>query len=181
MKAFLREILITAVLAVVVFITIQATIQTFVVVGSSMEPSFWNGQRLIVSKAAYAFHQPEMGDVIVFQPPNGQHEDYIKRIIGLPGDTIEIKGGAVYVNGAKLSEPYIKDAPNYTLPHQKVLENSYFVLGDNRDNSNDSHNGWMVPRKNIVGKAWLSIWPPGEWGLAPNYPQKQLVASATLK
>ncbi len=178
MKAFLREILITAVLAVVVFITIQATIQTFVVVGSSMEPSFWNGQRLIVNKAAYAFHQPEMGDVIVFQPPNGQHEDYIKRIIGLPGDTIEIKGGAVYVNGAKLSEPYIKDAPNYTLPHQKVLENSYFVLGDNRQNSNDSHTGWLVPRENLVGKAWLSIWPVAELGLVRDYhPQNQTAAS----
>ncbi len=169
MKAFFREILITVLLAVLVFITVQATIQTFVVVGSSMEPSLWNGQRLIVSKIAYAFHSPEMGEVIVFQPPNVQREDYIKRIIGLPGDTVEVKNGAVFVNDAMLYEPYIKDSPNYTLPPQKVPENRYFVLGDNRDNSNDSHNGWMVPRQNIVGKAWLSIWPPPEWGLVSNH------------
>ena len=78
--------------------------------------------------------------------------------------------GAVYVNGSQLDEPYIKTSPNYTFSQQKILENEYFVLGDNRNNSNDSHNGWTVPRQNIIGKAWLSIWPPSEWRLVPSYP-----------
>jgi len=177
MKTFFRELLITAIVAVVIFFVIQATVQTFVVVGTSMMPGFHDGQRLLVGKAAYTFHEPERGDIVVFQPPNGQPGDYIKRIIGLPGDTVEIKKGTVYVNGSPLDEPYIKNPPNYTLKEEKIDEDSYFVLGDNRDNSNDSHSGWVVPRQNIVGKAWLSIWPPDKWGLAPNYPLLEQLVS----
>ena len=169
MKAFLREILATLILAVVVFILLQTTIQSSVVVGSSMEPSLQQDQRLLVNKAVYAFYEPERGDIIVFHPPSNMRADYVKRIIGLPGDTIEIKDGVVYVNDSPLYEPYIADTPNYTLPKQEVAHNSYFVLGDNRNNSNDSHNGWTVPRQNIIGKAWVSIWRPEWWGLAPNH------------
>lgn len=179
MKAFFREILITAILAVAMFFTIQATIETFVVVGPSMMPSFESGQRLMVNKVVYRLHEPERGDVIVFESPNGQHDDYIKRIIALPGDTVEIKNEAVYVNGSKLNEPYIKDQASYTLGEQKIPENNYFVLGDNRDNSNDSHRGWVVPYENMIGKAWLTIWPYRIWGLVPEYPlQEQLASSA---
>lgn len=169
MKAFFREILITAVLALVLFLIIQATVQSFVVVGISMEPSFYDGQRLLVSKVTYYFGEPKRGDVIVFQPVGNQREDYIKRIIALPGDTIEVKKGKVYVNGSPLDEPYIKQSPHYTVEKQTVPANSYFVLGDNRNSSNDSHNGWSVPHQNIVGKAWLSIWPPKRWGTIPEY------------
>ena len=176
MKTFFREFLITLILAVVVFFLLQASIQTFVVVGVSMEPSLQDGQRLLVNKAVYYLHEPERGDVIVFQPFNAQRTDYIKRTIALPGDTVEVKKGAVYVNGSQLNEPYIKNPPNYTTEQQKIPGDNYFVLGDNRNNSDDSHNGWVVPRQNIVGKAWLSIWPPDKWGLFPNYSlQEQLV------
>jgi len=142
-----------------------------------MEPNFEEGQRLLINKIVYIFHQPERGDVIIFQPSNSG-ADYIKRIIALPGDTVEIKGGAVYINGSKLDEPYIKDPPNYTFHQKTIPENEYFVLGDNRNNSNDSHTGWTVPDENIIGKAWLSIWPPSEWGLAHNYSFEEQLESS---
>jgi len=178
MKAFFREIAITTVLALIIFFVIKITIGSFIVVGISMEPSFENGQRLLVSKVVYRLHEPERGDVIVFEPVDNKHVDYIKRIIALPGDTVEVKNGAVYVNGSKLNEPYINSSPAYTTKEQEIPANSYFVLGDNRNRSNDSHSGWVVPRQNIVGKAWISMWPPDKLGLVPSYPlEVQLVSS----
>jgi len=165
MRVFLREILGLILLAVVIFLLLQVVFPRFQVVGSSMEPNLHDGQRLLINKAVYFFREPEAGEVVVFQPPNNRRADYIKRIIALPDDVVEVKGGVVYVNGSPLDEPYIKDEPSYTLGLEEIPENSYFVLGDNRNNSNDSHNGWTVPRQNIVGKAWLSIWPPSQWGL----------------
>ncbi len=179
MRTFLREIIGTAVLAVVIFVLLQTVFQTFIVVGSSMEPSFHWTQRLLVNKTVYHFQEPERGDVIVLQPVGNRNVDYIKRIIALPGDTVEIKDEVVYVNDLPLDEPYIKEPPRYTLSQIRIPDDNYFVLGDNRNNSNDSHNGWLVPRDNIVGKAWLSIWPPDEWGLAPNYPLEEQLASPT--
>ncbi len=181
MKNFFREILITIILAVAVFFLLQATVQSFVVIGASMKPSFYTGQRLLVNKAVYYFHEPEWADVIVFEPVGGRGADYIKRIIALPGDTVEVKKEAVYVNGSRLDESYINNAPRYTIKQQKIPENKYFVLGDNRNNSDDSHNGWLVPRQNIVGKAWLSIWPPDEWGLVPHYTLPEQLVSAMSK
>jgi len=169
MKTLLRDVLVTVIVTIIFFLLLQATVQVSVVVGSSMEPSLHDGQRLLVNKAAYFFNEPEGGDIIVFHPPNNPRAaPYIKRVIGLPGNTVEIKGGIVYVNDSPRDEPYTKP-PNYTFPQKKIPEDNYFVLGDNRNNSNDSHNDWTVPRQNIIGKAWLSIWPPREWGLAPKY------------
>ncbi len=173
MRTFLREILGTALLAVAIFLVLHVTVQSFIVVGSSMKPSLHDGQRLLISKATYFFHEPEQGDMIVFRLPTDPQTDYIKRIIASPGDTVEIKMGTVYVNGSPLAEPYIKDKPDYQLPLKKIPENNYFVLGDNRNNSNDSHNGWTVPRQNVIGKSWLSIWPPRDWGLVTHYPSGQ--------
>jgi signal peptidase I len=170
MRSFLREAVITIVLALIIFFAARATIQTFVVVMTSMEPNFHEGQRLVVNKAIYIFGEPERGDVIIFKAPSGRQEDFIKRVIGLPGDTIEVRDKAVYVNDVKLDEPYVSSPPTYTLGKQKVPEDSYFVLGDNRNHSNDSHNGWTVPHDNIIGKAWLSTWPPDDWGTVPYYP-----------
>lgn len=181
MRGFLREALIIIIVAIVVFVVSRTAIQSFVVIGSSMEPSFEEGQRLLINKAIYHFREPQRGEVIVFHPPTSQQTDYIKRIIALPGDTVEIKEGAVYVNGSELYEPYIEDPPGYTFDEKEIPANNYFVLGDNRNNSNDSHNDWTVKRKDIIGKAWLSIWPPREWGFAPNYPlQEQLISSKLL-
>lgn len=177
MKSLFREVLITLFVAVVVFFVLQTTIQSSVVVGGSMEPSFRDGQRLLINKAVYHFREPTRGDVIIFHPPYEYGRDYIKRVIGLPGDIVEIRLGTVYVNGHKLQEPYIKALPAYTLQPYKVKEDSYFVLGDNRNNSNDSHNGWIVPRQNVVGKAWLSIWPPDEWSLIADYQLQEQVGA----
>jgi len=179
MKAILREIALTLILAIVIFFLLQTTVQSFIIVGSSMQPNFQEGERLLINKVVYKFRQPERGEVIIFHLPSGQQADYIKRVIGLPGDSIEVKDGAVYVNGSKLDEPYIRDSPRYTFHLLVVLDNEYFVLGDNRNNSNDSHNGWTVPRKNIIGKAWLLIWPPGEWRLVPHYSLEGQLASPT--
>jgi signal peptidase I len=165
----IRDIIITVILAVFIFFAIRFTIQSAIVVGYSMEPSFNDGERLIVGKVAYSFQSPQRGDVIILRPPNNLEEDYIKRIIGLPGDTAEVKNGAVYINGVRLNEPYIKAAPTYTMAPLVVPDGNYFVMGDNRNHSNDSHTGWTVPREDIIGKAWLAIWPPGSWGWAPNY------------
>ncbi len=181
MKAFFHEILITLVLALIIFFGVQSTVQTFVVVYTSMEPNFHEGQRLLVNKAMYFFGQPARGDVVIFAAPGRRSGDFIKRIVGLPGDTVEVKTGAVYVNGTKLYEPYIKDAPRYTLAPQKIPDGNYFVLGDNRNNSDDSHAGYLVPRQNIIGKAWVSTWPPNQWGIVLNYPLGEQLASAMTK
>jgi len=179
MKTFFREFLGTIILAAIIFFVLQATVQSFIVVGISMEPSFHGGQRLLVNKAVYYLHEPERGDVIVFQPPENKQEDYIKRVIALPGDTVEVKDKKVYVNGSPLNETYIKASPSYTAKEQKVPANSYFVLGDNRNNSNDSHNGWFAPRQNIVGKVWISLWPSGKLGFVLDYHLLNSVVSAS--
>ena len=170
MKAFIRDTLITILLTVVVFFAVQNTIQVSIVNGSSMEPDLHSGQRLIVNKVAYYLGDPQRGDIIIFRPPPSPlSTPYIKRIVGLPGETVEVKTGAVYINGAPLTEPYIKERANYSRPPEKIAADNYFVLGDNRNNTNDSHIWGPVPRENIIGKASLSIWPPEQWGLAPNY------------
>jgi signal peptidase I len=169
MRTILRDILITVILALAIFLLLQFTVQNFIVVGASMQPNFQDGERVVISKLAYNFGEPERGDVIVFHPPNNQDEDYIKRVIALPGEMVAVNDGVVYIDDQPLDEPYIKDLPAYALSEQRVPSNEYFVLGDNRNNSNDSHNGWTVPQQNIIGKVWLTIWPPEEWGVVPSY------------
>ena len=177
MKAFLREILLTILLAVAVFFILQSILQTFIVIGISMEPTFQQGQRLLINKVVYKLHQPERGDVIVFKSPQNGQADFIKRLIALPGDKVEIKQGAVYINGTKLGESYINENPSYTLPPTTLKDDEYFVLGDNRNHSNDSHSGWTVPEQNIIGKAWLSIWPPNKWRAIAHHPLSEQLAS----
>ena len=175
MKHLLRDILVPIILAIAIFFILQAIIPSFVVISPSMEPGLQVNQRLLVNKVVYNFHEPERGDIITFYP-NGDREavPFIKRIIGLPGESVEIKQGIVYIhkeNGdiLTLEEPYIEKAPSHSFEGATIPEDEYFVLGDNRNNSSDSRTGWTVNRKDIIGKAWLSIWPPQEWGLAPNY------------
>jgi signal peptidase I len=156
-----RQVLAVVLIAVGVFFLSRATVQSSVVVGSSMEPSFEDGQRLLVNKAVYHLREPQRGEVIVFQPPSGHGPDFIKRIIALPGDTIEIKDGEVYLNDQAIDEPYIKAHPLYTMESQEIPEGEYFVLGDNRNNSNDSHSWGTLSREKIIGKVWISVWPPG--------------------
>ena len=171
MRTFLREILGILVLVAVILFLLQTIIQwpLPVVVYSCMEPNFHEGDRLLVNRAVYYFREPERGDVITLHPPFNNKTIYIKRIIALPGDTVEVKMGAVYVNGSKLYEPYIKEPPTYTFHQKKIPENEYFVLGDNRNAANDSHTGWTLPRQNIIGNVWIIVWPPNEWEIIPKY------------
>jgi len=184
LRVFLRDILLIVVAAVVITLLIQTAVQKSSVIGYCMEPGLQNGQQLLINKVVYYFHEPERGDVIILHPPppySPKTTPFIKRIIALPGDTIEVKNGAVYINGSELDEPYIKEPPTYNFQQKKIPENEYFVLGDNRNNASDSHIGWTVPRQNIIGKAWLSIWPPGEWGLVQNYPLNEQLENSGSK
>ena len=174
MKAFLREILGTLILAIIVFFLLRVTVQSSVVLYSSMEPTLQEGQWILVNKVTYHFRQPQRGDVIIFPNPNNPDENYIKRIIGLPGETLEMKEGMVYIQKEDgtfltLDEPYIQQISDPSFEGDIIPEDEYFVLGDNRNNSIDSRQGWTVERKSVMGKAWLSIWPPSKWGLVSNY------------
>ena len=172
MKDFSRDTLVILILAIAIFFLKQVTIPTTVSRYSCMEPGLEPEQRVLVNKVAYYFGEPERGDVIIFDPPFESEEPFIKRIIGLPGESVEIKQGTVYVhkngNTLALDEPYVKQPPTYTLEITRIPEGEYFVLGDNRNNSQDSHTGWTVKRKDIIAKAWLSIWPWDRWGFIAN-------------
>jgi signal peptidase I len=134
-----------------------------------MYPSILPGEYIMVSKASYFFGQPQRGEVVVFHSPRDPQTDLIKRVIAVPNDTIEIKKGTVFVNGIALSESYISEPPKYDVYRQQIIPDHFFVLGDNRNNSSDSHGGWTVPRQYIVGKAWVTYWPPQEWKTVKHY------------
>ena len=170
MGKFIRDIIITIIAALAIFLVLQVTIGSFKVYGTSMLPGIQHGDYIMVSKAAYFFQKPDRGDVIVLRSPRSPGTDLIKRIIGLPGDTVEVKNDKVFVNETPLIEPYIKEQPKYQYPLQQVPQGYYFVLGDNRNNSADSHIGWFLPRENIIGKAWVIYWPPKNWTIAKHYP-----------
>ena len=187
------ELLQTIVLTLAIFLGVRSVVQNFRVEGASMEPTLETGQYLLISKASYfhiegtpldrflptthqgsvdyLFGGPQRGDIVVFRAPTSPDKDFIKRVIGLPGDNVLIKNGTVYVNGQALDESYIHYPATYTYPFdgqpKPIPDGFYFVLGDNRPNSSDSHLGWNVPVDNLVGRAWVSYWPPVAWGLIP--------------
>ena len=177
MKSVIREIAVTLLMALVLFLGIHYTVQNTQVISGSMQPTLAIGERLFISKLAYKFgHIPQRGDIIVFVPPAslGSPLDYIKRVIGLPGEIVEIKDGTVTIvkadgNRVPLNEPYIAEPPGYTYTSPLIPPNNYFVMGDNRNNSGDSHLGYTVPLKDIVGKGWWVTWPFRKFGAAPNY------------
>ena len=124
---------------------------------------------MIVNRLSYRLGNPRQGDIIVFHYPVNPEEEFIKRVIGLPGDQIEVKNGSVYVNGQILEENYLRARTNY-LGTWTVPEGNLFVLGDNRNNSSDSHDWGTVPMEYVVGKAVLVYWPPPAWGLIDHVP-----------
>jgi signal peptidase I len=168
MKIF-RDIIAPVLLGIAVFALFHVTVGSFKVYGSSMLPTIEEGEYIMVSKTAYFFGEPHRGDIIVFDSPQDPRSDLIKRIIGLPGDTVEIRDDKVTVNGTTLAEPYTLEPPHYLMMPEEIPAGHYFVLGDNRNNSSDSHRGWTVPRQNIVGKAWITYWPPYKWRRIPSY------------
>lgn len=188
------EVLQTVLLTLFIFFAVRSVVQNFRVEGSSMDPTLQTGQYLLINKVvylrvdrlplvsllapaaaengpSYVLGGPKRGDIIVFEAPYQSDKDYIKRVIALPGETVRIDRGKVYVDGKPLDEPYVKHLAAYDFPPNGqpivVPPGQYFVLGDNRPNSSDSHLGWFVPADHIVGKAWLSYWPPSQWGIVP--------------
>lgn len=160
----------------VLLLAVHLLIQNFRIDGTSMLPTFSAGEAVIINRTAYlqvapagyVFGGPRRGDVVVFRAPPQPDVDYIKRVIGLPGESILVQHGQVYVNGQALEEPYVEFPANYIFPGDgtpvTVPPGTYFVLGDNRPDSFDSHAGWVVPAQNLVGRAWLRYWPPSAWG-----------------
>ena len=155
---FLLETLQTIVLAVVLYFAIDSVVALVRVENISMEPTLMPGQFILVNKLSSKLNDINRGDIIVFHYPIDPREDYIKRVIGIPGDTIEVRGNMVYVNGNAIKEPYIAAEPSYN-GSWAVPVSELFVLGDNRNQSSDSHAWGFVPWANIVGKALIIYWP----------------------
>lgn len=159
-RSFLREFAELILLVVCIYTAVNLATARAVIEGPSMEPTFYTGQLVIVSRAAFFYGPPTRGDVIVLHNPTNTSEDFIKRVIGLPGETVEIKGGRVYINGKKIEEPYIVQFCESGCDGSWTLTDSqYFVLGDNRPHSFDSHSFGPIAQSLIVGKAWIRYWP----------------------
>lgn len=184
----LGDILQTLVLAIIFFLLIRNVVQNFRIEGISMEPNFHDGQFLFINRWAYCpgvhldvspldFHfsrtrclwQPQRGDVIVFRYPRDPSKDYIKRVIGLPGESVEVRNGEVFINGQALPEPFQPNPGTYSSPATVVPAGQVYVMGDNRNNSSDSHLWGPLPEDDIVGRAWLSYWPPSLWNVVPRW------------
>ena len=184
-----RQIIETLLLAIVIFLLLRLLVQNFRVDGASMQPTLQSGQYLLVNKAIYFnvkpstlrkfipfvnhsnkgrtiyfFHSPHRGEVVVFQFPRDRSRDFIKRIVGLPGETIELRHGVLYIDGRAMEEKYLKEKGDVNMPPQVIPEGQYFLVGDNRTNSSDSRSWGPVPRKNIVGKASFRYWPFSKFG-----------------
>lgn len=165
----LREVVETLLLAGLLFLLINGLTARVRVDGPSMEPSFFDRDRIVVSKVSYFFGEIQRGDVIVFPAPRTPEEDYIKRVIGLPGDRIKIVGGYVYVNDVPLEEPYIKAPPLTTMAEVVVPADTVFVMGDNRNVSSDSRAWGSLPTEDIIGKAVFVYWPFSAMRIVEHY------------
>ena len=190
LRVLVRESFETIILALLVFMVLHLSIQNYKVEGPSMEPTLNQNEYLIVNKLVYlrfdpaevfdalpfydggtdeagryVFHPPVRGEVVVFRSPRDQERDFVKRVIGLPGDTVEIVSGTVYVNGLQLIEPYLDRKDNTTMAPVKVEPGTVFVLGDNRGSSNDSRSWGPVPTENLIGRAWMRFWPLDHLGV----------------
>jgi len=167
--SFLVDILETLVLSVVLFVSINIISARIRVDGDSMIPTLVSGEYVAVNRLSYQLGSPQRGDIIVFHFPRNPKEEYIKRVVGLPGDVVEVMNGSVYVNGQSLAENYLNVKMNYT-GKWEVPADQLFVLGDNRNNSSDSHDWGTVPMDYVVGTAVLVYWPPPAWGLIDHVP-----------
>ncbi len=164
-----RELVETVLLTLVIFFMIRFAVENYRIEGYSMEPNFHDGQFLLVNKLQYLFTPPQRGDVIIFRYPLNPNKNFIKRVIALPGETVEIRAGKVFVNNVRVHEPYPFNFADYDYGPVTVGPDEYFVLGDNRPESSDSHSWGMLPTKDLIGKAWVSYWPPEEWQIIRDY------------
>ena len=187
MRAVIRELFETVILALFIFVVLQLSVQNFRVQGPSMRPTLENGEHVLVNKlvylkfdpsqlvsmlpfvdeaeesSVYPFHAPRRGEVIIFRFPRDESRDFVKRVIGVPGDTVQINDGQVVVNGIPLAEPYITRPDRDDMNQVTVPEGNFFVLGDNRRASNDSRDWGPVPAENVIGRAWVAFWPLNRW------------------
>lgn len=177
-RMIVYEVAFTVAATFLIFSAGQAIWRNFRVVGSSMVDNLHDGQYLTVNKLAYyrGFQTPQRGDVIVFRTPPAPDDDgatghsriYIKRVIGLPGDKVQVIQNQVLINGSPLDEPFSPKPGSYYMPVPAIIPEGYvFVLGDNRDHSHDSHIWGPLPIENIIGRVWISYWPFERWGKIP--------------
>lgn len=160
MDSTVRDILETVVAALVIAVLVRGLIiEPFLVNGPSMEPTLWTGERLFVSKLTYRFGTPKRGDVVMFRYPYNPDKDYVKRVVAVAGDTIEMRLGRVYINGQQVSEPFVQFPGLYDMSAQVIPEGSIFVMGDNRTNSEDSREFGPVKLSLVRGKAVFRVWP----------------------
>jgi signal peptidase I len=165
----LAEVAETVILTVIIFLLIRTAVQNFRIDGDSMEPNLHDRQFLLISKLAYRFDEPRRGDIVVFRFPRDPERDFIKRIVGLPGETVEIRRGQVFIDGQPLAEPYNPRLGSYDAPPITLGRDEVYVLGDNRNNSSDSHTWGPLPLANVIGKAIIIYWPPKDWAIIPSY------------
>ena len=184
---WMAESLEVVALALFMFMAVRGVAQNFIVDGGSMEPNFHNGELVIVNKLAFKtldlgvvplfegkrwqpFRDPQPGDVVVFEFPQDPTRDFIKRVIAVPGQTVEVREGRVYVDGVVVEEPYLSEPPHYTYGPTSVPPGQLFVLGDNRNNSYDSHSWGMLPDKHLIGRAEFRYWPISAAGRINSHP-----------
>lgn len=164
-----REIVEILALTLLIFLVVRFVVQSYYVQGISMQPGLVNGQYVMVNKVTYLFQSPERGDVIIFHYPKDVSQDFIKRVIGLPGDTITTDRTHVTVDGKVLNEPYISMPYNLEGKTWTVPKGQYFVLGDNRPQSDDSRTWGFVPKDYIIGKAVIAFWPLSNFHFIDTY------------
>lgn len=167
-REILREGVETLLLAAVIFLLVNFLTMRCEVDGPSMQPTLETGQRLIVYRLAYVFGGPQRGDVVVFRSPNNPSDNLVKRIIGLPGETVSVRDGRIYIDDILLEEPDFIPESQYGGTWE-IPEGHYFALGDNRNASNDSHSWGAVSAEDIIGRAWASYWPPEKWSAVQHY------------
>ena len=170
----LAEIIRFSLIALIIVIPVRMFIaQPFIVSGASMQETFQSGEYLIVDQVSYKFHQPERGDVVVFRYPKDPSKFFIKRVIGVPGDTVSIEGSTVRItneanpDGFVLNEPYIKSMKNGIILEEDLGEREYFVMGDNRDQSSDSRVWGVLQEERIIGRAYVRLFPPQTFDYLP--------------
>jgi signal peptidase I len=183
-RSVLTELAQIAVLALVLYVIIQFAVQTVHVIGLSMYPTLDNDNFLVASRLDYRLHQPERGDIIIMRDPFNSSQDFIKRVIALPGDRFLIRNARVYINGQQLDEPYLRGTEPWTVNKdwggadgQVLGPDSYFVMGDNRNKSSDSRFFGSVFRNRIEAKAYVRIWPISHLGVVDSHPHLEPVAA----